>query len=164
MILYQIGEEWTCLWNINFWFSVFKLDIYFTAGDCLAVGIWVEYIANYLTIGEGSVRNQLVLIRVSVSSCYEELSPLEDIQIVSHVSLFERVGPHLLSFSCLVYCSGHLENVWILVHVLPEWFPIFWVIASCICLLTAIVEERDTLSGEGECQCTLEHRCVWMAV
>jgi len=66
--------------------------------------------------------------------------------------------------SSIVDGSGHLVDVRVSFHVLPQRLSVLWIIATSICLLTTVVVEWNTPGGERECESTLEHGdiMVWV--
>ena len=65
-----------------------------------------------------------------------------------------------MSLSSLVDGSGHLVDVRVGVHSLPERLSVLRVIATGIGLLGSVVVEGDTSTGEGESQSGLESLLV----
>jgi len=132
--------------------------------DSLTVSGWVEDVANLLTIRECSVWHLDALVVVRVGGGDKELASLEGVEIVLDISLFVWMIPNGLVLSSTVDGSGHLVDVRVGVHVLPQRLSVSWIVATTVLLLTTIVVEWNTLGGECESKCTLEHSDIMVRV
>ena len=144
-------------WNVDLGLTVLQVDVDALVLNSLAVGRWVEDIAHLLTVGEGGVWHGDALVVVAVGDGHEELASLEAIEVVLNVPFFEWVIVALHGLPGLVDGGGHLVDVRVGVHGLPEGLSVVGVVAAGIGLLTTVVVEGDALSGKGEGQGTLEH-------
>jgi len=132
------------------------MDVDVASLDGLAVVIRVEDVADLSSVCKWSVWNSLVNGVATVGEGDKEVSSSEGIEVVELVLFFESVVPDLMSLSGLVDGSGHLVDVGVGVHGLPERLSVLWVIATGISLLGSVVVEGDTSSGEGEGQSGFE--------
>jgi len=113
------GEVGGSLWKVNLHFSVGEGDIDLSTRDLLAVRIWVENVTDGGSFGPGGSWRELNLV-VAVGQSNEEISSVEGIDVVENVLLLKWVSPDLLRLSGLVDLGGHLVNVGVGVHILPE--------------------------------------------
>lgn len=146
-------EEGTCLGDVDLGLTVLEVDINGFILDSLAVSGRVEDVANLLAIFKGCVWHLNALVIVSVCGGHKELTSLEGVEVVSDISLLEWMVPDSHVLSSTVDGSGHLVDVRVGVHVLPQRLSISWVVATTVLLLTTIVVEWNTLSCECECEC-----------
>jgi hypothetical protein len=58
--------------------------------------------------------------------------------------------PDLMSFSSSVDLGGHLIDIGVGVHVLPERLSVLWIVSSRVVLFRTIVIEWDASSGQSE--------------
>jgi len=152
------------LWNVDLRLTIGKEDIDLSTLDSLAVSGWVEDVADLLAVAEGSVWHLNVLVVVGVGDGDEEFASLEAVEIVSDISLLKFMIPHRHSLPGFVDGSGHLVDIRVGVHALPEGLSIMRVIATSISLLTTVVVEWNTLGSQGEGESTLEHGDVMVGV
>ena len=90
------------LWNVNLRLTVREEHVDLTTLNGLAVGVWVEDVADLLTIAKGSVWHSDVLVVVRVGRGDEEFASLEGVEVVSDISLLVRMVPNRHGLSGLV--------------------------------------------------------------
>jgi len=65
-----------------------------------------------------------------------------------------------MSFSSSVDLGGHLIDVRVGIHVLPEGFSVLWIISTGIVLFRAVVVEWNTSCSQSECETRFESAIV----
>ena len=140
----------TTLWNIYFWLSISKVDIYRSVCYFLTIGCWIENVTDCCTISKWCIWHSNLNSIVWVSYCNEEFSSWEAVKIIQNILLLHRMVPDLVSFSSIINCCCKLVNIWLRIHSLPQRFSVLRIISTSISLLTSIIKEWDTSGSLSE--------------
>jgi len=151
-------------WNVNLVLTVIQSDINGFVGDSLAIAVWVEDVADSSSVSPWGVWNGNLLLIVRVGQSNEHVSSGESVEVVKDVFLLEIAVIRFGALSSLVNFSGHLVNVRVGVHVLPERFSVLRVVTTSVGLLRTIVIEWNTSGGESKNKCVFEHLLVVVLV
>ena len=152
------------LWDVDLVLSVHQSDINGLVGDSLAVAIWVENIADSSSVSPWGIWNSDLLLIVRVGQGNEHITSGESVEVVEDVFLLEIVVERLGSLSGFVNSGGHLVDVRVGVHILPERFSVLWVVTTSVSLLGTIVIEWDTSGGKSKDEGVFEHLLVVVLV
>jgi hypothetical protein len=159
------GEVAGGAWDVNLGFSAIESDVEFTTGDALLIRRWVEDVANFCTlVGETLSRWLERYIVSGVGQSNEEVSSVVSVNIVENVFFFLWMIPNLMSFSSSVNFGGHLIDIIVGVHVLPEGFSVVWIITPGIVLFRTVVVEWNTSSGQSKGKSRFESNLVVILV
>jgi len=101
---------------------------------------------------------------VGVGQGNEHVSSGESVEVVEDVFLSKIAVIRFGCLSSIVNSSGHLVNVRVGVHVLPERLSVLWVVTTSVGLLRAIVIEWNTSGGESKNKRVFEHLLVVVLV
>jgi len=101
---------------------------------------------------------------VGVGQGDEHISSGESIETVGDVFLSEIAVIRFGTLSEPVNFSGHLVNISVGVHVLPERLSVLWVVTTSVGLLRAIIIEWNTSGGESKNKRVFEHLLVVVLV
>lgn len=162
-LVVEIHFAESALWDVDLGLSSGKVDVDLTV-DLLAVGGWVEDVADSGSVSEWLVGHVSLLVVVRVGDGDQEFTSGEGIESVVRVSLDVLLVPDLHGLSGGVDLGHLLVDVAVGVHGLPEGLSVLWVVSTRVVLLTSVVEEWDTLGGEGEGKGRLEGGSVVVLV
>ena len=80
----------------------------------------------------------------------KEVTSVIGIDVIGNPLLILSVVPDAVSFSGSVDLCGHLIDVRIGVHVLPERLSVVWIVSTSVVLFGTIVVEWNTSSCESK--------------
>jgi hypothetical protein len=144
--LYLIGK--LALGHVDLRLTVVELNLHATI-DLLAI-VRVEDVANGLALGEGVVVDEEVLRVVWVGQANKELTARKSVEVLGSVSFDPLLVPDLRVLALSVDLGDDLVETAVGVHVLPERLAVLGVVATTVVLLSTVVDEWDTTTGQGE--------------
>ena len=116
----------------------------------------VEDIADCSAGLVGKVGHLEGLVLIAISCQDKHVAKRVREEGVSDVALHIGVIPSLCLLPSLVNCGYVLVHVTRGVHLVPQTFPVFWIISTTEALLVSVVEEGNASSSQSKQESVLE--------